>query len=205
MRKLLVLNMVTALVIGITSNCLAAGYVNTNLIGFIGHDSDWSNLNGITAEVAPDTGYGLSMAIGNDLPEYRFELEVAYRLADLEEISVPALPTLPAQGEISSAAIMANYYKDFDTPNALAPFIGFGFGIANIDFEVDDIIGVAVNESGDDTVFAYQIALGAIYKINEKLIAELSYRYFATDNPDINDTEIEYATSNVMLGLRMYF
>ena len=83
--------------------------------------------------------------------------------------------------------------------------LGAGFGIANVDLQIDNITGVLVDESGDDTVFAYQAALGVAFKMNETATIELSYRYFATAEPDINDTEMEYATSNVMLGFRMYF
>ena len=205
MKKLLVLSLAVFFVIGATGICLAAPYVNANFAGYIGHDSDWSNLNGATAELTTETGYGFSLAIGNDLPEYRFELELAYRLSDLDELAVSGSAAQSVEGEVSSATLLANYYADFDTNTAITPFIGGGIGLAKVDLQIENITGVVVDESGDDTVFAYQAALGVAFKMNETATIELSYRYFATAEPDINDTEMEYATSNVMLGFRMYF
>ena len=205
MKRLLVLSLASVFVLGATGTCLAGPYVNGNLAASIGHDSDWSDLNGATAELTTEIGYGLSLAIGIDLPEYRFELELAYRVSDIDELAIPGSATRSVEGDVSSTALLANYYKDFKTNTAIAPFIGAGIGVAKVDLGIDNIIGVVENESGYDSVFAYQLALGAAYKMSETIMLELSYRYFATEEPDINDTEIEYATSNIMLGARINF
>jgi opacity protein-like surface antigen len=204
MKKTLLISFAAALLLGSTNNCLAGPYFSGNLAAVIGHDSDWTE-PGFSAEVSSDTGYGVSLAIGNDLMDYRLDLEVAYRANDLDDITVQGLPAVPIEGEVTSTSLLANAYIDFHNNSAVTPYIGFGVGGANVDVEVDNILGVPVGESEDDNVFAYQLAVGSTFKVSETSMIDLSYRYFATDDPDLNGTEIEYATSNITLGFRMNF
>ena len=205
MKKLLMFGLASVLVMGTGTTCLAGPYFNGNIAAVIGHDSDWTDSFGVAAEVATDTGYGLSLAIGNDMTDVRLEVELAYRANDLDEVSIPGAPTVPIEGDVSSTALMGNVYWDLNTSTAVTPFIGAGIGVANVDGEIDSVFGIPVNESGDDTVFAYQLALGVAFKVSEAAKIDLSYRYFATSDADLDGMEIEYETSNIMVGFRTNF
>lgn len=103
-----------------------------------------------------------------------------------------------ASGEIESMALMGNVIKDFNTESALIPFLGIGLGFSKVDLETEGY-------SEDDTVFAYQLILGTGIKVAETTSIDLSYRYFATADPDFDGTEVEYATHNFMIGARFDF
>lgn len=209
MKKLLMFGLASLFVMGSTGTCFAGPYFSGNLAAVIGHDSDWNDSFGLglTGEVTTDTGYGVSLALGNDLNDYRSEIELAYRVNDLDEMTILGLVVVPVEGDATSIAVMINLYKDFHNSSAITPFIGAGIGGANVDVEVENLSGIPVGESDDDTVFAYQVALGAAFKISEAAKIDLSYRYFATTDPDFNGMgmEIEYATSNIIVGFRMDF
>ncbi|MEN8135337.1 MAG: hypothetical protein ABFS18_07340 [Thermodesulfobacteriota bacterium] len=145
MKKLLMFSLTGILVMGTGTTCLAGPYFNGNLAAVIGHDSDWTDSVGDTAEVATDTGYGLSLAIGNDMTSVRLEAELAYRANDLNEITLPGLPTVPLEGDVTSTALMGNVFWDLNTGTAVIPFIGAGIGVANVDGEIDSILGIPVN------------------------------------------------------------
>lgn len=82
-------------------------------------------------------------------------------------------------GDIDSKAIMLNLYaqKEF---NRIIPFIGFGIGHARN--KVDSLSYTAGGLKGKGpgktkSGFAWQISAGAGYKITEKFIVDLEYRY----------------------------
>jgi len=207
MKKSLILSLATVFVMGTSGISLAGPYVSGNLAAVIGHDSDWTDTTtGEKLEISYDTGYGASLAIGSDLQNYRLEAEVAYRTNDLDDITLTGFPSVSADGDVTSLALMGNAFMDFNTGTAATPFIGAGIGMANVDYQLDSIMGIPINESDDDTVFAYQFALGVAFKMSETAKLDLSYRYFATADPKFDDnSEIEYATSNIMVGFRLNF
>ena len=86
------------------------------------------------------------------------------------------------------------------------PFIGGGFGFANVEYDIDSVAGIDVDSSKeDDNVMAYQIMLGGSFAATEQLSIDLQYRFFGTENPEIDGTDIEYQSHNAMLGLRYSF
>ena len=200
MKKLLMFGLASVLVMGTGTTCLAGPYFNGNLAAVIAHDSD-GDFFGVPIEIESDTGYGLSLAIGNDLTDYRFEAELAYRNNDLDKMTVFIVPPVSGSidGEVTSTALMGNVYWDLNTGTVVTPFIGAGIGVANVDAEITGL------GDGDDTVFAYQLALGLAFKVSEAAKIDLSYRYFATSDPDLDGVEIEYDTSNIMVGFRTNF
>ncbi|MFO7606659.1 MAG: outer membrane beta-barrel protein [Desulfurivibrionaceae bacterium] len=206
MKKLLTVNLAMAFVIGTSGICLAGPYFTGKLAAVEGHDADWSDSTGNIAELSTDPGYGLSLAIGHDLYDYRLEAELAYRSNDLDEITAAGFPPVSIDGDVNSMALMGNFFVDFNYGAAVTPFVGAGIGVANVEYELDSITGIPLNVSDDDTVFAYQAALGVAFSISETAKIDLSYRYFATADPEFDgNNEIEYATSNIMAGFRVNF
>jgi len=57
--------------------------------------------------------------------------------------------------------------------------------------------------SEDDSAFAYQFGLGLGYSINENWIIDISYKYFATEDPDFEGTKSEYDSHNITIGFRI--
>lgn len=182
-------------------------YLSGSVGAFMPTDSDLSSpffaSEGIaSAEISYDTGMALSLALGQDLDSVRVEGELSYKTADMDKLSATGFfgesGSGPIDGDISSLSVMCNAWKDIKTGGTVTPYVGLGIGFAKLDAELE-------GESESDTVFAYQLGLGLGIALQENLILDLSYRYFATSDPDFDGLEAEFASNNVMAGLRMNF
>lgn len=198
MKKISIALLAFALVAGFgVSTACAEKYVSGNLAMVIANDSTMDD--GVdTAVVTADNGFGITGAFGGTLGNgARLEAELGYRSNDVKDLTAFGI-TVPIEGDVSSVSFMGNAYYDFATSSSFSPFIGGGIGFANV--EVND---TATTE--DDTVFAYQLAAGVGFAINEKLTLDLQYRYFATSDLELTGVTFEYATQNLMAGLRYSF
>jgi len=78
-------------------------------------------------------------------------------------------------GDFDSTTLMLNAFYDFDTGTRLTPYIGLGFGLMNVELTYRPG-GVGVIKD-DDNVFAYQLAGGLNYEVNDSFSVFASYRY----------------------------
>jgi opacity protein-like surface antigen len=208
MKKVLVAGLFGLLSLAVASSCFAGTYFAGN-IGIVAVSDaaitspEWTATGWTDAEISFDNGVGLSLAVGSTISDIvRAEGEFSYRKNDLDSLSyndsgVPV--TNPISGDEGKAmSLMGNVFVDIKNDSAITPFLGLGLGFAKIELE-------AGGESKDDTVFAYQIILGTGFKVNDSTSIDVSYRYFATADPDFDGTEIEFATHNFMAGVRLSF
>lgn len=117
-------------------------------------------------------GYGF----GNGV---RVEGEMLYMGNDIDDAS---------EGDTSMFAAFANVAYEFDNIGPVRPFVGGGVGFGQVSFDnglVDD----------DDTGFAYQAKAGVAYDINERMTAELAYRYVV-----VTDVEFDTIPGSPMSG-----
>lgn len=182
-------------------------YFSGSVGAFMPTDSDLSSpffaSEGIaSAEISYDTGIALTLALGQDLDAVRVEGELSYKAADMDKLSATSIlgdsGTAPINGDISSLSVMCNIWKDIKTGGTVTPYVGLGIGFAKLDADLE-------GESEKDTVFAYQLGFGLGINLQENLILDLSYRYFATSDPDFDGLEAEFSSNNIMVGLRMNF
>ena len=146
-----------------------------------------------TPKVKGKTGWTADAAVGRQIDNhFRAEAELLYSNDK----------TKVADGRIKVLAGLANAYYDFDTGTKLRPFVGAGVGIGQVKLD-----GGAVDD--DDTGFAYQLQTGVAYPINDKLSAQIGYRYLG-----VNDVEIgsgvqavrgDYHDQAVTMGLTYKF
>lgn len=153
-----------------------------------------------TGEISFDPGFAITAALGHSYGTgLRSEVEFGYRSNDLDEISVDGLGSASIDGDFTSMSFMLNVFYDFITGSTLTPFIGGGLGYANVEGDIEDL------GSEDDNVFAYQVAGGLAYDLNQDMKIDLQYRFFGTDDPDFDGLEAEYTTHNLMIGFRHSF
>jgi opacity protein-like surface antigen len=101
---------------------------------------------------------------------------------------------------------LLNGYFDIDTGTAFTPFITGGLGLARIEGEeAGTVLGVPYSGDEDDTVFAYQIGLGAGFAVSETVSLDCRYRYLGTADPDFGGLEVEVASHNITAGIRVAF
>jgi len=180
-----------------------------------GVSSDDEYPSGSAFETSYDPGFNISGAIGYDYGNIRAEGEIAYHSNDVDESSLLSGIVSNADGTISALSFMVNGYYDFHTQNfSLVPYLGVGIGVAhvNTDFSVSGIpFSPFVDDS--DTVFAYQFMAGFGVKVSPTITLTGGYRYFATTEPEFNDStgipptnfDSEYRNHEVNFGVRVMF
>jgi opacity protein-like surface antigen len=194
----------------ITTSAQAADkgmYFSGNLGVSILSDADNEQL-GIVLESSYDPGLNIGGAIGYNFGSVRAEGELTYHSNDIDEISAFGIGA-PGDGTVSAISFMVNGYYDFHRENSsLVPYLGGGIGFANVDADMS-VFGI---QFADDsaTVFAYQFMAGLGFNINPKTTLTAGYRYFATSDPEFNDTtgfpfDSEYQAHEFNFGVRFAF
>jgi len=205
MKHLVVAGLALALVM--TGNAMAADgkpYAGISAGLSMLEDSTLSDSSG-SVDLSFNTGYAVSGVVGYEFGNgLRLEGELNYRQADTDKVSVGGL-SASINSDVWSIGMMANAYYDFKNSSIVTPYIGGGIGFANVNVGDGNVGGVQVWSEDDDTVFAYQLAVGTGFDVTKELTVDLGYRYFATQDPSFGLADAEYSSHNVMVGLRYRF
>jgi len=134
------------------------------------------------------TGFAAATAIG-----YAFNQYVA---ADIEfggvggEIkSVPGF--FSDHSYLDNVSYLANITLSYPIPRTIAvPYVGIGAGGSTSIFDTDGFgnNNVAVFGTEYDTVFAWQVRAGVLFRLNRQMSFGIGYKYFATE-----DTSFSYS------------
>ncbi len=148
-----------------------------------------------------EDGYAVTGAVGYTLGQTRsrIELEAGYRSNDLNSMTIYGDGRYLVDGRVEALSLMGNGFVDLAPGRTFSPYIGVGVGVANLEADIDGL------GSADDTVFAWQLAIGWDFSVNESLDFNVEYRYFATEDPDFNGLKMDYETHNLFVGLRLSF
>lgn len=155
---------------------------------YYGDDADIGN-------IISNTGLGLSAAIGKSSGNFDFELEFAYREADLYNFEGKVFnldgedfifPNKDLNGSLEMKTLMANVIYNFDNTTIITPYLGAGLGAAWIDVDIFD-----------DTQFAYQFLAGLEAAVFENTSILFGYRYLGV-------RDIEEETTRGMEGHGYY-
>ena len=183
-------------------------------------DTNFNILGTVNVENEYDPGVMFGGFVGYDFGQVwtyggvRVEGQLSYHDNDIDVHSVAALGgNQPGStGDASAIAFMANLYHDFLPKSRFRPYIGFGLGLAVIDFSDFGIAAIPSVMDDDDTAFAWQAMAGASYDITKNITFGLEYRYFSAD-AELTSTagtgsvtsDIDYDSHIVMGRLRYRF
>jgi opacity protein-like surface antigen len=211
MKKAIKVLLVIAVVISLSSFAYSAPgfYAGGNVGIALLNDSDMSDSElPSNASISADNGFSTGGFIGYSfMNNFRIEGELVYQGNDLDEMELYDYD-FDMTGDISSVALFANAYYDFNNSSRFTPFVGVGIGFANVEVNDTGIIIAGVNYDlgdDDDTVLAYHLDAGVSYGINERFALDVKYRYMETEDPDFSGTEVEYSSHNIYTGLRVSF
>ena len=182
-------------------------YVSGNFGFAMASDSDLtdSTVPGVTVNTEFDTGPALGAALGYDFNKFRVEGEISYQKNDVSQIGSQGV-LLNNTGEAVAFSFLINGYYDFINSSAFTPYISAGLGFAQVEFNNLDISGLGFSGSNnDDTVFAYQLGIGIGYAVTEKVTIDVRYRYLDTEDSEYDTTKAEFASNNVLFGMRINF
>lgn len=155
-----------------------------------------------------DTGFLGGLTLGYLFPSgLRPEVELRYAENDIGTIKTDQ-GSADGKGDIASIALMGNLWFNFNQDGNWHPYIGAGVGVAKLDLDLPGA-NAGSGFQADDTVFAYQGGVGISYDLTEKTVIDLGYRYFATDDPEFEQSSAaiysEYTQQVALLSLRYTF
>jgi len=209
MKKNLLIIFVILLTLFLTAPVYGAeGLYVSGYFGFaMASDSDLtdSTVPGVTVNTEFDTGPALGAALGYDFNKFRVEGEISYQKNDVSQIGSQGV-LLNNTGKVTAFSFLINGYYDFINKSAFTPYISAGLGFAQVEFNDLDISGLGFSGSNDeDTVFAYQVGIGLGYAVTEKITIDVRYRYIGTEDSEYDTTKAEFASNNLLFGVRVSF
>jgi opacity protein-like surface antigen len=168
--------------------------------------------NGATGMLSYNTGIPVSAYLGHQFGVgLRLEGEAFYKHASTDEFKYSNLK-FASDSKVNSVGVMSNLYYDFyhNEEGLLAhipfsPYVGLGAGFASVSMSEGVFDRKTLWNSGNDTVFAYQIAIGSGIPIGKNLNLDVSYRYFGTSDVKIGPVKTDFNNSNIVVGVRYSF
>lgn len=171
----------------------------------------------LSIDTGTEPGFHLAGAVGRRFADgLRLEFELAYRQAGVDTLDVKNAGSLglaagsrPGDGTLSVTAMMFNAGWEFDTGGRVRPFVLGGVGAARIAYS-DVKAGGASAFDDSAVVFAWQVGVGASLSVGERWLLDLSYRLFATLDPEFVDTagepfEAGFVSHDILIGARYLF
>lgn len=162
---------------------LAEGpYVQGNFGFSIPEDGDISG-GGLTGEADLDNAFAFGGAVGYAFDPIRAEIEISYRNADVDKVTIDQIGVLTGAGDVGILTPMLNAFVDFEIRHDIKPFIGGGIGWAFIDVETDSgTVGLVVND--DDSALAWNIIGGVSWAFMDRAEIVTFYRYLYVTETD---------------------
>lgn len=169
------------------------------------------------ARPAP-VGYFVGAGLGGYVTdEIRLEVQVGYRLSEVDRIRVQGENSNAKNSEMSLLSVMYNAYYDFDLSDYDVPVtpwlgLGIGWGMPRIDAEnVDPTTPLQIDDT--DSTMVYNFMGGLNYPLSEYAEIVLGYRYIASLEFDVIGSEsgnqqrfeYEYGAHEAFTGLRFNF
>jgi opacity protein-like surface antigen len=168
----------------------------------------------VTSFNYPDS-LGVTFGGGYKYQWFRFDATVDYaprvtaRATTTHAVAQPQYTT-----KIDALSFLANFYIDMGTWDGFTPYVGAGAGVTYLrsrDYVDTDIMPVAGAPSGGSTNFSWAAMGGVAYRINDRWIADVGYRYLSmgdlptsagTSDPRDHTTWKRLSAQEVRIGLR---
>ena len=112
--------------------------------------------------------------------------------------------TEPVDGSTSFFSVMGNVWYDFNIAGDWETFIGGGIGFAQAnvnDFEIRSGTKSFDIVDGSAWVVAYQFGVGAGYNLDNGMRLSAQYRYFGTEEADIDGVELRGEANEFLFGI----
>ncbi|MGY6706244.1 outer membrane protein [Roseinatronobacter sp.] len=160
------------------------------------------NALGLTGAVGYDYGNGL-----------RLELELMHFGGNTDVLSftnATSFQSNQTDGSYKLTAGMLNAWYTFGD-GSIRPLVGGGVGMMHADVNMDFQAGsTPLNISGKDTVFAWQVGLGAEVPINDRMSMVVTYRHLRANGFDLADSQgtavdVDLKTNIVTIGAMFRF
>ena len=178
-------------------------------------------LGTVAGDIELSDEMGFALAVGFETAGgQRVELEAAFRSSDIEganDVRLNSNPVPPVfyrlSGDVDTWSLMVNVRQVIDV-GPVRPYVGGGLGFARHDGTAALAVGplppllprrLEGEESGDDTVFAYQFMAGLEVDLAEDATLFGGYRYMGTADLEIESLTASFDTHAIEAGIRIRF
>lgn len=179
------------------------------------HDSGIAYGGEAMSVIVYDAGLALDGAVGLKIDGLRLEAAAGYQTSGFDK----QLFLTGSDGDENAEALkihtairsyMVNGYADFDLGGGVVPFVMAGAGFANVDMKKHWVPSSEwwMDVSYSQDVFAWQVGAGVGFRVADRVMVDLSYRYFTASDiklavyDDWDDTLVDIASGKVMFGMR---
>jgi len=139
--------------------------------------------------------------------------------------STPLAVTATASGDVSSFALMANVWYDFDLGESspIIPFVGVGLGAVNLSVDYSgaaalppnagSVIGasgtiqntIAFATDTEEWTWGWQVGAGLAYEFGDGMRLSAQYRYFSTGDITVAGQDFGVNSQEGLIGLHIPF
>jgi opacity protein-like surface antigen len=187
-------------------------YVGASTGMLFTRDNNITDREGSIASLTYDSiGIPVSAFIGHQFGDgLRVEEEGVFRRDATTGFTYSGV-TSALKSNVWSLSAMTNLYFDWFhnlegmENDVFSPYVGLGVGIADVNLSEGVVNGLKLWNGGSDVAFAYQLIIGNSAPINKELFVDISYRYFATQNVNIDTIKTPYNNQDILLGVRYLF
>ena len=163
-------------------------------------------------ELSDESGFALAFGLMSRHGQ-QVELEAAFRSFDIEGLrglridSFPVPPGYSVTGNWHTRSLTVNARQLFSS-GPVRPYIGGGIGVVRHEGVIVhsfEPLGLEGDDSGEDTVLAYQFMAGAEFQLSQDIRAFGGYRYMGSADVRIRSLTAGFATHAVEAGFRIRF
>jgi len=163
---------------------------DTDITGTV--SSEGGSGNEESGELNTDNTMGFAAEIGfKPIEPISAGLEFSYRNFDVNSLQddTVSIPTLPEADSMKIKTLLANLTYEQQGLGAWKPYLGFGIGIAWVEWLEDD----------EQTKFAFQVKTGLAYEVSEEWDVFGGYKYIGMSDVDSKDISA-YSPDGSVIG-----
>lgn len=140
-------------------------------------------------------GGALGLAIDRPMGQLRMEVEGRWRdpmygtSTGFVAVNGTPLFDIPLDFRLGTGwSAMTNFWRDLDINDTFSVYGGGGFGAGGYEYQTASapILGIAqISGQNSVTTFAWQVGVGGIYRLNDRIEFDAGYRFFAMADTDV--------------------
>ncbi len=167
----------------------------TNTLLAIGPDSFSVGQDGSSNQTLFTGGGALGLAIDRPMGQLRMEVEGRWRdpmygtATGFVAVNGDPLFSAPLDFRLGTGwSAMTNFWRDVDITDKFGIYGGGGFGAGGYQYQTSAAIipGLASIEGQNTiTTFAWQVGVGGVYRLNDRIEFDAGYRFFAMVDGDV--------------------
>jgi len=184
---------------------LDQAYLAANF-GFLTAGDASNSGTGVNNKWVFESGILVQAAYGYRLQDTTTEIEIAGRAVGAKTVTESGGAAVKATGNVTVLSFLANVTYEFPNQYQVTPYALGGLGFARYSAARVAAAGSSTVKS-DDWVIGYQLGAGLLYPLNDKWTLDVSYRYFATTQPELKNAaglafKTDVSHHNFLMGAR---